>query len=52
MFAKKFAAGESIIRYGEIGSEYFVLTKGSVKVTVYQPGTNPFDANLKETISF
>lgn len=26
MFAKKFAAGESIIRYGDIGSEYFVLT--------------------------
>jgi cAMP-dependent protein kinase regulator len=52
MFAKKFAAGESIIRYGDIGSEYFVLTKGSVKVTVYQPGTNPFDANISEKVSF
>jgi cAMP-dependent protein kinase regulator len=52
MFVKKFAAGESIIRYGDIGAEYFVLFKGSVRVTVYQPGANPFDPKLSEKISF
>lgn len=52
MFARKFTAGQSIIRYGEMGSEYFVLSKGQVRVTVYQPGTNPFDPKLAEKVAF
>ena len=35
-----------------MGSEYFVLSKGKVRVTVYQPGSNPADRNLAEKISF
>ena len=35
MFARRFAAGQNVIRYGEMGSEYFVLSKGQVRVTVY-----------------
>lgn len=35
----KFLKKENIIKYGDIGSTYFILSKGSVKVTVYQPGT-------------
>jgi CRP-like cAMP-binding protein len=46
MFARKFSAGENIIRYGDIGAEYFVLAQGSVRVTVYKPGTNPFDPDI------
>lgn len=52
MFSRKFGAGEAIIRYGDIGSEYFVLAKGSVRVTVYKPGTNPFDPYIAEKIAF
>lgn len=35
MFARKFKAGENIIQFGNTGTEYFVLAKGSVHVTVY-----------------
>ena len=52
MFKKTFKEGEAIIRFGDIGAEYFVLASGSVKVTVYQPGSNPFDPKLHEKISF
>lgn len=48
MYAKSFPAGEKIIRYGDIGKEYFVLAKGAVQVTVYKPGTNPFDPKIEE----
>ena len=52
MFSRNFKAGESIIRYGDMGTEYFVLAKGKVNVTVYQPGTNPFDANIADKVAF
>ena len=35
MFARSFTKGQTIIRYGDLGSEYFVLAKGNVRVTVY-----------------
>ena len=43
MFSKNFARDQTIIRYGEIGSEYFILAKGHVKVTVYEPKVDPND---------
>lgn len=52
MFQKKFQAGDPIIKYGDIGAEYYVLASGTVKVTVYQPGTNPFDPNIEDKVSF
>ena len=52
MFVRNFKAGQSIIRYGEMGSEYFVLSKGQVRVTVYKPGTNAFDPNIAEKMAF
>jgi len=51
MFMKHFSKGESIIRFGDIGSEYFILSSGVVSVTVYQPGSNPFDPKLSENIT-
>jgi cAMP-dependent protein kinase regulator len=51
MFNKHFNKGESIIRFGDIGSEYFILSAGVVSVTVYQPGSNPFDPKLTEKIT-
>jgi len=52
MFSRNFAKGQTIICYGEMGSEYFVLARGKVCVTVYKPGTNPADPALVEKISF
>jgi CRP-like cAMP-binding protein len=31
----KFLKKEIIIKYGDLGSTYFILSKGSVKVTIY-----------------
>ena len=50
MFSRNFTANQAIIRYGETGSEFFVLASGSVRVTVYEPGTDPKDQNLAEKI--
>ena len=43
MFSKKFKVDEVIIRYGNMGADYFVLAKGKVRVTVYHKGTDPND---------
>lgn len=41
-----------IIKYGDVGKEYFIMSKGSVKVIVYQKGTDPNDPDLKNKIQF
>jgi len=51
MYAKHFNKGENIIRFGDIGSEYFILSSGVVNVTVYLAGSNPFDPKLAEKIT-
>jgi cAMP-dependent protein kinase regulator len=51
MFKKHFTYGEDIIRFGDIGTEYFVLATGRVKVTVFTPGTNPFDPKIQDKIT-
>lgn len=43
----KFLKKEIIIKYGDIGSTYYILSKGSVKVTVYQPGTQSNSIDLE-----
>jgi cAMP-dependent protein kinase regulator len=52
MFKKHFVDGHDIIRFGDLGYEYFILANGKVKVTVYTPGSNPFDPKLSEKIQF
>lgn len=43
MTKKTFKQGELIIKYGDIGFNYYILAKGNVKVTVYNKGTDPND---------
>ena len=43
MYKKHFKAGEIIIRYMDMGTEYYVLSYGTCKVTIYANGTNPDD---------
>ena len=52
MFSRNFKANQPIIRYGEMGSEYFVLASGRVRVTVYRSGTDPKDPSLAEKVDF
>jgi len=41
MQKQNFKQGDIIINYGDIGYKYYVLSKGKVKVTVYNKGTDP-----------
>jgi signal-transduction protein with cAMP-binding, CBS, and nucleotidyltransferase domain len=43
MYQKQYVKGDFIIRYGDMGSEYYVLEKGNVEVIVYKEGTEPSD---------
>ena len=52
MFSRNFNANQPIIRYGEMGSEYFVLASGRVRVTVYKQGTDPKAPNLADNVAF
>ena len=51
MSKKKFKAGELIIKYGEIGQEYFTLNQGTCKITTYEAGTKPDEPNLNLKIA-
>ena len=52
MHKRHFAIGECIIRYGDIGNEYYVMRWGTCKVTVYAEGTNPKALDLETKIKF
>ena len=52
MFKKEFEKGKDIIRYGDIGYEYYVLARGSCQVTVYIEGTDPSDILSEDKINF
>ena len=46
MKPQEFKKNDLIIKYGDVGHEYFILSKGSVKVIVYQKDTDPNDSDL------
>ena len=52
MVKKRFNRSEIIIKYGDVGHEYYVLYYGSCKVSVYIPGTKPTDPQLETKINF
>ena len=52
MFSRNFIHNQKIISYGDMGSEYFVLGKGKVRVTVYKPGADPKDPKLDQQVAF
>lgn len=41
-----------IIRYGDIGSEYYILDTGVIEVVVYQDGVDPKDPKLHKKVKF
>lgn len=46
----KFRKGDVIIRYGEVCENHFILSKGKIKITEYEQGTSPADADLEDKI--
>ena len=52
MKPRSFKPGECIIKYGDPGQTYYILSKGSVQVTVYKSGTDPQDADLAGKVAF
>ena len=52
MYKKYYRTGELIIRYGDMGHEYYVLAYGTCKVTVYVKGAKPDDPQLETKINF
>jgi CRP-like cAMP-binding protein len=47
MKVQQYLKKEIIIKYGDVGGSYFILSKGNVKVTVYKKGTPADDPNLE-----
>ena len=47
-----FKKSDLIIKYGDVGKEYFVLAKGDVKVIVYNKDVKPDDPDLDNKIQF
>ena len=52
MFKTDVKEGNDIIKYGDIGDKYYVLARGSCRVTVYHKDTNPADPDLSDKIDF
>jgi len=52
MKPEKFSAGQNLITYGDEGTHYYILAKGSVKVIVYEPGTDAKDPELASKVKF
>lgn len=47
MQPKHFKKDDIIIRYGDLGKEYYILAKTSVQVIVYEKGAKPDDPDKK-----
>jgi len=45
-----FKSGETIIRYGDLGSLYYILAKGQVRVKIYNEGTDPNDPMIESKL--
>jgi CRP-like cAMP-binding protein len=52
MKTQTFNEGEKIITYGDEGSTYYILSKGTIKVFVYEDDTKPNDPQLDNKIKF
>jgi CRP-like cAMP-binding protein len=52
MIPREYKPSDLIIKYGDTGSEYFILSKGEVQVIVYKKDTHPEDAEIETKIQF
>lgn len=47
----KFSKRNMIVRYGDLSINYYVLSKGKIKIIEYEEGTLPTDPDLDNKIS-
>ena len=47
----RFKRGDQIVKYGQQSYCYFVLSRGKIKITEYEPGANPMDPNIDDLIT-
>ena len=52
MQLKFFKRNDMIIRYGDVGNEYFILDKGVIEIQVYRSGADPNDPELPKKLDF
>lgn len=52
MQQRSYKDGELVIKYGDVGNEYFILDKGQVDIIVYKEGTSASDPELEQKIAF
>eukprot|EP00347_Sterkiella_histriomuscorum_P012552 403368129 len=52
MYLRSFQRNDMIIRYGDQGSEYYILDTGVIEVVVYQEGVDPKDPHLHKKVKF
>lgn len=52
MSSRDYKANEKIIKYGDVGDEFFILERGEIEVLVYNQGAKPNDPNLASEIKF
>lgn len=50
MQEKRYTEGDIIIKYGDLGHEYYILDQGEVQIIVYNDGVSPDDAELDQKI--
>ena len=50
MEIKNFKKEEKIIKYGDQGNEYYILSNGKVKVIIYQNNSDPSDPDIENKI--
>jgi CRP-like cAMP-binding protein len=46
MQSRTYEANEVIIKYGDVGHEYFIMDQGVVEILVYKEGTDPQDPEI------
>jgi CRP-like cAMP-binding protein len=51
MQQRVYKADDFVIKYGDVGNEYFILGSGSVDILVYKEGTAPNDPELDKKIA-
>lgn len=51
MLLVTFKKGDMIIDYGELNDNFYILKKGTLKITEYDPDTNPYDQQMDQKIT-
>lgn len=46
MQSRSYQDGDFVVKYGDVGNEYFILDQGQVDIIVYKEGTKPNDPEL------